>query len=174
MSIKWKIYSVPSFASYVNSTAFNLIVIPRSLSRSIESNSWSCISRSATVSVACRIRSANVDFPWSICAIIEKFRMRFCLSFISSKFMNNSLIYYYIKIQIILSNYNNNGKNNSAKYKKIKNPNTSVAVVTKIVDEMAGSRFSFFKSKGTKNPKNAPTIKFIAIAKITIIDKKKF
>ncbi len=57
-------------------TACALIVIPRSRSRSIESSSWSRMSRSATVSVSCRIRSASVDFPWSMWAMIEKLRMR--------------------------------------------------------------------------------------------------
>ena len=31
------------------------------------------MSRIATVSVFSRIRSARVDFPWSICAIMQKF-----------------------------------------------------------------------------------------------------
>ena len=34
------------------------------------------VSRSETVSVSCRIRSARVDLPWSMCAMIEKLRMR--------------------------------------------------------------------------------------------------
>ena len=57
-------------------TACALIVIPRSRSSSIESSSWSRISRSETVSVSWRIRSASVDLPWSMCAMIEKLRMR--------------------------------------------------------------------------------------------------
>ena len=57
-------------------TACALIVIPRSRSSSIESSSWSRISRSETVSVSWRTRSARVDFPWSMWAMIEKLRMR--------------------------------------------------------------------------------------------------
>ena len=57
-------------------TACALIVMPRSRSRSIESSSWSRISRPDTVSVASRMRSASVDLPWSMCAMIEKLRMR--------------------------------------------------------------------------------------------------
>src|SRR5438093_5093025 len=36
------------------------------------------ISRPVTVSVSSRIRSASVDLPWSMCAMIEKLRMRLC------------------------------------------------------------------------------------------------
>ena len=57
-------------------TAWALIVIPRSGSRSIESSSCSRISRPVTVSVSSRMRSASVDFPWSMCAMIEKLRIR--------------------------------------------------------------------------------------------------
>ena len=49
--------------------------MPRSRSRSIESSSWSRISRTETVSVSWRMRSASVDLPWSMCAMIEKLRM---------------------------------------------------------------------------------------------------
>jgi hypothetical protein len=34
------------------------------------------ISRSSTVFVVCSSRSASVDFPWSMCAMMQKFRMR--------------------------------------------------------------------------------------------------
>src|SRR3954467_1294714 len=57
-------------------TAWDLIVIPRSRSRSIESSSCSRMSREATVWVISRMRSASVDLPWSMWAMIEKLRMR--------------------------------------------------------------------------------------------------
>ena len=56
-------------------TAWALIVIPRSRSRSIESSSCARIERGSTVCVVSRMRSASVDFPWSMWAMIEKFRM---------------------------------------------------------------------------------------------------
>src|SRR6185312_106463 len=49
--------------------------IPRSRSRSIESRTCSRICRGSTVLVISRMRSASVDFPWSMWAMIEKFRM---------------------------------------------------------------------------------------------------
>src|SRR5208283_1164183 len=51
------------------------MVIPRSLSRSILSRYWGVISRAETVPVSSRRRSAKVDFPWSIWAMMEKFRI---------------------------------------------------------------------------------------------------
>ncbi len=57
-------------------TACALIVMPRSRSRSIESRSCARISRAETASVTSRMRSASVDLPWSMCAMIEKLRMR--------------------------------------------------------------------------------------------------
>ena len=59
-------------------TACALIVIPRSRSSSIESRSCSRISRSETAPVSSRMRSASVDLPWSMCAMIAKLRMRSC------------------------------------------------------------------------------------------------
>src|SRR4051794_19885927 len=56
-------------------TAWALIVMPRSRSRSIESSSCSRISRAETASVISRMRSASVDLPWSMCAMIEKLRI---------------------------------------------------------------------------------------------------
>src|ERR1700675_3485333 len=50
--------------------------MPRSRSRSIESRTCACISRMASDPVSSSSRSASVDFPWSICAIIAKLRMR--------------------------------------------------------------------------------------------------
>src|SRR5439155_6236972 len=49
--------------------------MPRSRSRSIESRNWSRMSRSLTAPVSTRIRSARVDFPWSIWAATTIFRM---------------------------------------------------------------------------------------------------
>src|SRR5215218_899596 len=49
--------------------------MPRSRSRSIESSSCSRIWRGSTVWVISRMRSASVDFPWSMWAMIEKLRM---------------------------------------------------------------------------------------------------
>src|SRR3974377_804850 len=51
------------------------MVMPRSRSRSIESSTWSIISRCDSAPVASRRRSARVDLPWSMCAMIEKLRM---------------------------------------------------------------------------------------------------
>src|SRR4051794_32604117 len=49
--------------------------MPRSRSRSIESRICARINRASTVFVISRIRSASVDFPWSMWAMIEKLRM---------------------------------------------------------------------------------------------------
>ena len=49
---------------------------PRSRSRSIESSTCARMSRPVTVFVTSRMRSASVDFPWSMWAMIEKLRMR--------------------------------------------------------------------------------------------------
>ena len=59
-------------------TACALIVMPRSRSSSIESSSCSRISRSDTAPVSSRMRSASVDLPWSMCAMIAKLRIRSC------------------------------------------------------------------------------------------------
>src|SRR5215510_8196696 len=56
-------------------TAWLLIVMPRSRSMSIRSRYWSRISRASTTSVSCSIRSASVDLPWSMCAMMQKFLM---------------------------------------------------------------------------------------------------
>src|ERR1700752_3397264 len=50
--------------------------MPRSRSRSILSRYCARISRSDTACVTSRIRSASVDLPWSMCATMQKFRMR--------------------------------------------------------------------------------------------------
>src|SRR5215207_1843782 len=49
--------------------------MPRSRSRSIESSTWARIARGSTVFVISRMRSASVDLPWSMWAMIEKLRM---------------------------------------------------------------------------------------------------
>src|SRR3954469_15123667 len=49
--------------------------MPRSRSRSIESSTWARIDLASTVFVISRMRSASVDFPWSMWAMIEKLRM---------------------------------------------------------------------------------------------------
>src|SRR5262245_43796314 len=49
--------------------------MPRSRSRSMESRSCARISRLSTAPVISSIRSASVDLPWSMCAMIEKLRM---------------------------------------------------------------------------------------------------
>ena len=51
------------------------MVMPRSRSKSILSKSCSDISRVETVSVSSSSRSASVDLPWSIWAMIEKLRI---------------------------------------------------------------------------------------------------
>src|SRR5262249_58650727 len=51
------------------------MVMPRSRSRSMSSRNCAAISRGDTAPVRSRRRSARVDFPWSMCAMIEKFRM---------------------------------------------------------------------------------------------------
>src|SRR5258708_18133202 len=51
------------------------MVMPRSRSSSIESSTCSAISRSASPPHIWMKRSASVDLPWSIWAMMEKFRM---------------------------------------------------------------------------------------------------
>src|SRR3989449_9703050 len=59
-------------------TACSLIVIPRSRSRSIVSRTWSCISRWLIEPVCSSRRSASVDLPWSMWAMMQKFRTSAC------------------------------------------------------------------------------------------------
>src|SRR4051812_26642232 len=49
--------------------------MPRSRSRSIESSTCSAISRSASPPHIWMKRSASVDLPWSMCAMMEKLRI---------------------------------------------------------------------------------------------------
>src|SRR2546425_31848 len=51
------------------------MVMPRSRSSSMSSRNCADISRAETAPVASRMRSASVDFPWSMWAMIEKLRM---------------------------------------------------------------------------------------------------
>src|SRR6184192_1752580 len=60
-------------------TAWSLIVIPRSRSRSMVSRTWSCISRWLMEPVRSSSRSASVDLPWSMWAMMQKFRTKACL-----------------------------------------------------------------------------------------------
>src|SRR5262245_64753003 len=52
------------------------MVMPRSRSRSMLSRNWALRSRSVSAPVASSSRSASVDLPWSMWAMIEKLRMR--------------------------------------------------------------------------------------------------
>src|SRR5260370_26112089 len=56
-------------------TACALIVMPRSRSRSMESNTCAIISLCDRAPVNSKRRSARVDLPWSMCAMIEKLRI---------------------------------------------------------------------------------------------------
>src|SRR5438046_8226255 len=51
------------------------MVMPRSRSRSMVSSTCSIIWRCERAAVTSSRRSASVDLPWSMCAMIEKFRM---------------------------------------------------------------------------------------------------
>ena len=55
-----------------------LMVMPRSRSRSMESRYCARMSRASTALVSSKMRSDKVDLPWSMCAMIEKLRMRDC------------------------------------------------------------------------------------------------
>jgi hypothetical protein len=60
-------------------TAWALMVMPRSRSRSMESSTWACISRAVSDPVSSSRRSASVDLPWSICAMIAKVADESCV-----------------------------------------------------------------------------------------------
>src|SRR5262245_22183506 len=49
--------------------------MPRSRSISIRSRYWDRMALSSTTPVTCSIRSASVDLPWSMWAMIEKLRI---------------------------------------------------------------------------------------------------
>src|SRR3954451_13937381 len=74
MRLSW--YRLPSFALYIMRTAWALMVMPRSRSRSISSSTWACISRSLTEPVNSRRRSESVDLPWSMWAMMAKLRKK--------------------------------------------------------------------------------------------------
>src|SRR3954454_103893 len=57
-------------------TFCGLMVIPRSRSMSMRSRYWARMLRPSTRPVTSSIRSASVDLPWSMWAMIQKFRMR--------------------------------------------------------------------------------------------------
>src|SRR6266511_1267311 len=75
VSIRCRWYVRPSRARYSTRTACALIVIPRSRSSSIESRTCGRCPL-ATAPVSSRKRSASVDLPWSMWAMIEKLRIR--------------------------------------------------------------------------------------------------
>ena len=56
-------------------TALALMVMPFSRSRSMRSSTCSAISRWAMVPVSSSRRSARVDLPWSMCAMMQKLRI---------------------------------------------------------------------------------------------------
>ena len=57
-------------------TLWSLMVMPRSLSRSMVSRYWARISRGSTAPQSSSIRSARVDLPWSMWAMIDVLRNR--------------------------------------------------------------------------------------------------
>ena len=52
-----------------------LIVMPRSRSMSMRSRYCARMSRASTTPVSCSMRSASVDLPWSMWAMMQKFRI---------------------------------------------------------------------------------------------------
>src|SRR5436309_1901866 len=64
-----------TWPSYSSRTFCALMVMPRSRSMSIESRYWARMSRGSTAPQYSRMRSARVDFPWSIWAITLMLRM---------------------------------------------------------------------------------------------------
>eukprot|EP00968_Pinguiococcus_pyrenoidosus_P009587 scaffold743_cov267-Pinguiococcus_pyrenoidosus.AAC.26 len=68
-------YLSPFFAVYTMRAACSLMVMPLSRSRSMLSSTCSFMSRSDTALVNSSSRSAKVDLPWSMCAMMQKFRM---------------------------------------------------------------------------------------------------
>src|SRR5262252_6157175 len=73
--MRFSTYWRPSGPVHGSRTAWLLMVMPRSRSMSIRSRYCARISRSPTTPVSCSIRSASVDFPWSMCAMMQKFLM---------------------------------------------------------------------------------------------------
>ena len=56
-------------------TAWDLMVMPRSRSMSMRSRYCAFMSRGCTTPVACSMRSASVDLPWSMWAMMQKLRI---------------------------------------------------------------------------------------------------
>ena len=52
------------------------MVMPRSRSIGMLSSTWAVISRAVSPPVAWISRSDSVDLPWSMCATMEKLRIR--------------------------------------------------------------------------------------------------
>src|SRR5258708_17009902 len=75
MKLSW--YSFPVTDLKPSVTLCALMVMPRSRSRSMVSRTWACISRASRPPHSWMKRSANVDLPWSTCAIMEKLRIFF-------------------------------------------------------------------------------------------------
>src|ERR1700738_4240838 len=73
-SMKFSSYVCPSRAVYVSVTGCILIVMARSRCRSLASSSGSSIARFWTVLVNSSRRSDSVVLPWSMCAMMQKFR----------------------------------------------------------------------------------------------------
>src|SRR5665647_2296551 len=67
---------VTSSTSHGIRTAWDLMVMPRSRSMSMRSRYCARIARGSTIPVICSIRSARVDLPWSMWAMMQKLRMR--------------------------------------------------------------------------------------------------
>ncbi len=65
----------PSDTVHGMRTAWLLMVMPRSRSMSIRSRYCARALRSSTTPVSCSMRSASVDLPWSMCAMMQKLRM---------------------------------------------------------------------------------------------------
>src|SRR6187397_471737 len=74
--MRFRPYVLPSLAVYSRRAERALMVMPFSRSRSIESRTWLVIWRASMVWVSSSSRSARVDLPWSMWAMIEKLRRR--------------------------------------------------------------------------------------------------
>src|SRR6185369_3506921 len=73
---------------YTRLTVLLLMVMPRSRSMSIESRIWSRKSRSSTAPQRWIRRSARVDLPWSMWAMMQKLRV-FSKLVLSAETMNH-------------------------------------------------------------------------------------
>ncbi len=75
LSTKVRPASSPSRTVHGMRTAWLLMVMPRSRSMSMRSRYCARALRSSTTPVSCSIRSARVDLPWSMWAMMQKLRM---------------------------------------------------------------------------------------------------